>query len=41
VSDKNETCSVLYTSAKSIGNWREKDLKESGKKARALLKQYK
>jgi endoglucanase len=41
VSDKNETCSVLYPSAKSNGNWREKDLKESGKKARALLKQYK
>jgi endoglucanase len=41
VSDKDETCSVLYPSAKSNGNWSKKDLKESGKKARALLKQYK
>jgi endoglucanase len=41
VSDKDETCSVLYPSASSFGNWTNKDLKESGKKARALLKQYK
>jgi endoglucanase len=41
VSDKDETCSVLYPSAKSNGNWSKKDLKESGKKARAVLKQYK
>jgi endoglucanase len=41
VSDKDETCSVLYPSAKSNGNWSKKDLKESGIKARALLKQYK
>jgi endoglucanase len=41
VSDKNETCSVLYPKARSNGNWRDKDLKESGKKTRALLKQYK
>jgi endoglucanase len=41
VSDKDETCSVLYPSASSNGNWTDKDIKESGKKARALLKQYK
>jgi endoglucanase len=41
VSDKDETCSVLYPSAKSNGNWSKKDLKESGKKSRAVLKQYK
>lgn len=40
VSDKNETCSVLYPSASATGNWQTKDLKESGVKARALLKKY-
>jgi len=40
VSDKDETCSVLYPGASSFGNWTDKDIKESGKKARALLKQY-
>jgi len=40
VSDKDETCSVLYPSAASDGNWSEKDLKESGIKTRALLKKY-
>jgi endoglucanase len=41
VSDKDETCSVLYPSASSNGNWTDKDIKESGKKARKFLKQYK
>lgn len=40
VSDKNETCSVLLPSADSNGNWAEKDLKESGIKAKALLVKY-
>lgn len=40
VSDKDETCSVLLPTANSNGNWSEKDLKESGIKARALLKKY-
>jgi endoglucanase len=40
VSDKNETCSVLYPSASSDGNWSDKDLKESGSKVRALLRKY-
>lgn len=40
VSDKDETCSVLLPSADSNGNWSEKDLKESGIKARSLLKKY-
>jgi len=40
VSDKNETCSVLYPSANTNGNWNEKDLKESGLKTRAFLKKY-
>ncbi|KAF2519566.1 glycoside hydrolase family 5 protein [Flavobacterium salilacus subsp. salilacus] len=38
VSDKDETCSVLKTSAKSTGNWKDKDIKESGLKTRAYLK---
>src|SRR6478672_12183745 len=37
VSDKDETCSVLYPSADSNGHWADKDLKQSGTKARALL----
>ena len=40
VSDKNETCSVLNTTAASEGGWKEKDLKEAGVKARSLLKKY-
>jgi endoglucanase len=40
VSDKNETCSVLYPSANSNGDWKDKDLKESGLKAREYLKNY-
>jgi len=40
VSDKNETCSALLPTANSNGNWTDKDLKESGIKARALLRKY-
>lgn len=40
VSDKNESCSVLYPSAGSSGNWKDKDLKESGKLVREYLKSY-
>lgn len=40
VSDKNETCSVLLPSASSEGKWDEKDLKESGKETRKLLRSY-
>jgi endoglucanase len=40
VADKNETCSVLYPSANSNGNWNDKDLKESGIKTRQLLRKY-
>ena len=35
---KNETCSVLNGSANKNGQWTDKDLKESGIKARALKK---
>ena len=38
VSDKDETCSVLRSTASSNGHWETKDLKESGIKARALIK---
>ncbi len=38
VSDKNETCSVLNTTASSDGKWEEKDLKESGIKTREYLR---
>ncbi|MGZ3852112.1 MAG: glycoside hydrolase family 5 protein [Flavisolibacter sp.] len=41
VSDKDETCSVLYPSAASNGHWADKDLKESGSKAREILRKYK
>lgn len=37
VADKNESCSFLYPSASSKGNWRMKDLRESGKATRELL----
>jgi endoglucanase len=40
VSDKDETCSVLKKAASSTGGWKEDDLKESGIKTRALLRQY-
>ena len=40
VSDKNETCSVLLPSASSEGKWEDKDLKESGKLSRELLRSY-
>ena len=40
VSDKDETCSVLKTSAASDGNWKEEDLKESGIKTREYLRRY-
>lgn len=40
ISDKDETCSVLRPSAKSEGNWSDSDMKESGLKARALIRQY-
>ena len=40
VSDKNETCSELLPTANSDGNWKEKDLKESGIKTRELLRKY-
>jgi endoglucanase len=38
VTDKDETCSVLFPSASSEGNWKESDLKTSGIKARALIR---
>lgn len=41
VSDKNESCSVLNTSAASDGNWSDKDLKESGIKVREYLRNKK
>ncbi|MCW3078990.1 glycoside hydrolase family 5 protein [Segetibacter sp.] len=40
VSDKNETCSVLLPSAGSEGKWEEKDLRDSGKETRKLLRSY-
>jgi endoglucanase len=40
VSDKDETCSVLLPSAASDGNWQQKDLKQSGIKARELIRRY-
>ncbi len=38
VSDKNESCSVLNTSASSDGGWSDSDLKESGLKVREYLR---
>lgn len=38
IADKNETCSMLKTSASSEGNWSMDDLKESGVKTRELLR---
>jgi endoglucanase len=40
ISDKDETCSVLKTSAASDGNWKDSDLKESGIKTREYLRKY-
>jgi len=38
IADKNESCSMLKTTASSEGNWEEQDLKESGVKTRELLR---
>lgn len=38
ISDKDETCSMLQKSASSSGEWKEKDLKESGIKTRNYLR---
>ncbi|HMO60573.1 MAG TPA: glycoside hydrolase family 5 protein [Ferruginibacter sp.] len=38
VSDKDETCSVLKTSASATGGWKEEDLKTSGIKTRQYLR---
>ncbi|HUC82551.1 MAG TPA: glycoside hydrolase family 5 protein [Flavisolibacter sp.] len=40
VADKDETCSVLQKTASSTGGWKDEDLKESGRKARAFIRQY-
>jgi endoglucanase len=40
ISDKNETCSMLFPQASSDGNWKESDMRESGNKTRALLRGY-
>lgn len=40
VADKNETCSMLKTSASDTGEWRNQDLKESGIKTREKLKSF-
>jgi endoglucanase len=41
ITDKNETCSMLYPSASSTGKWEEKDLKESGIKTREYYRSNK
>lgn len=38
VSDKNETCSMLYPTASTEGNWKDSDLKESGLKTREMIR---
>jgi len=38
VSDKDETCSVLFPSASDYGNWKTGDLKESGARTREILR---
>jgi endoglucanase len=38
IADKNETCSMMKTSASSEGNWKDEDLNESGRKTRELLR---
>jgi endoglucanase len=40
ISDKNESCSMLFPSAASDGNWKNEDLKESGIKTREILKSF-
>ncbi|WP_346238849.1 glycoside hydrolase family 5 protein [Niabella insulamsoli] len=40
VSDKDETCSVLEKTAGSEGGWKESDIKDSGKMAKAYLKDF-
>ncbi len=40
VSDKNESCSVLYPTADSEGNWKSSDIKEWGQIAKEALKNY-
>ena len=40
VSDKDETCSVLKKTAASGGNWKQKDLKQSGVLTRKMLRKY-
>lgn len=40
ISDKNETCSMLYPTANSKGKWKTNDLRESGQKTREFLKKY-
>ena len=40
IADKDETCSVLYPSAASDGNWKDEDLKESGKLNREKFHLY-
>ncbi len=40
IADKDETCSMLKTSASSEGKWTENDMKESGIKTRDLIKGY-
>ncbi|OQP59001.1 glycoside hydrolase family 5 protein [Niastella populi] len=40
VSDKDETCSVLLPTASDTGNWKTSDLKQSGIKARALIRKH-
>lgn len=40
ISSKAETCSMLNDAANSEGNWKDSDLKESGKKTKAYLKKY-
>ncbi len=40
VADKDETCSVLKSSAASEGKWDDRDLKESGLKTKEYLRYY-
>lgn len=40
IADKNETCSMLKTSAADNGNWSENDMKESGIKTREKLREF-
>jgi endoglucanase len=40
IADKNETCSMMKTTASDNGNWKESDLKESGIKTREKLREF-